>query len=1002
MYFPTSAARQLLTVPALPDITAEPVLRFEASPRKSLFCLLTRSSLTVWRVRPSAPLAHISRSETSLIEHGDNMAATWSPDGSRIVIQTAMSYLILVTVDYVPDASVYQPSHVGPSVQRNFLPGPGEGMPLQSLSLALEGVICAEGQVLSVSPRKNYIIFSTSSPPSVQRIPWPVYDESEVEEQTARRSLIGHDTWILNDHELPWLLDSDVTVTKILHSISGAETWITSDGRAYFVRLQESRYSENVSELDEGETDKSSTLNLANGTSRSSTDSSGSQPYYYWEGTCVHNFEVPRWVQKQRSTNDNSGRSSSSYIEPRRAVAIAVNTRFSLIAVGTGSGSIEFTSFPTQDEPAPTPKAVEIPNPYNRSSGSVTTMEWSSDGYVLAVGWTHGWAIFSVGGRCLASGFGVEDHIDCDRFQDTFMHGVENLFWAPGNFELVVLTPSRIKLDGQVFILPFAKSATTCQHSPDNTRYAFLQMDDRALVYRGAEQPDMSVINPESDVWQHIKIPQPYLATNWPIRYSTLSSDGRLIAIAGRRGLVHYSSTSGRWKIFANIAQEQAFTVKGGLLWFHHVLIAAVEISKSYQIRLYSRDMELSNQNVLHREVLMSPVIILSLVDNSLLVYTADNMLSHYLIIPTADTIKLHLCGSITFDGIIASPSAVRALSWMIPNAQKQLGDPVDDLAVATVLMVVGGQLVLLRPRKSGTQEVNYDMQIFAERIEFCWIHLRGIGALENSLWGYDGQNMRVWLNALAIESSGSANEPSSVKESVSIPLDFYPLSVLMDKGIIIGAEHEAATRMNLPFVMFRHATSSHLFLHHVLRYHLESGQVKEAVTLAKHYQHLVFFAHALEILLHTVVESESTIDSEDPSTSASPESGTLVAVIEFLDHFDASLDVVVRCARKTEMTRWKRLFSIVGNPHALFETCLASRRLRTAGSYLLVLHNLEQLDENNKDAVRLLNCAVKAQDWQLCRELLRFLHSIDDTGKALRHALSETSLVAQKGDMVP
>lgn len=91
-----------------------------------------------------------------------------------------------------------------------------------------------------------------------------------------------------------------------------------------------------------------------------------------------------------------------------------------------------------------------------------------------------------------------------------------------------------------------------------------------------------------------------------------------------------------------------------------------------HQIRLYSRDMELSNQNVLYREILASPVVILSLVDNSLLVYTADNMLSHYLIIPTADTIKLHLCGSITFDGIIASPNAVRALSWMIPNAQKR------------------------------------------------------------------------------------------------------------------------------------------------------------------------------------------------------------------------------------------------------------------------------------------------------------------------------------------
>jgi hypothetical protein len=45
-------------------------------------------------------------------------------------------------------------------------------------------------------------------------------------------------------------------------------------------------------------------------------------------------------------------------------------------------------------------------------------------------------------------------------------------------------------------------SEEDCQ---DNAEYAFLQMDDRVLVYRGADQPDMSVINPESDVWQHIK-----------------------------------------------------------------------------------------------------------------------------------------------------------------------------------------------------------------------------------------------------------------------------------------------------------------------------------------------------------------------------------------------------------------------------------------------------------------------------------------------------------------
>ena len=75
-------------------------------------------------------------------------------------------------------------------------------------------------------------------------------------------------------------------------------------------------------------------------------------------------------------------------------------------------------------------------------------------------------------------------------------------------------------------------------------------------------------------------------------------------------------------------------------------------------------------------------------------------------------------------------------------------------------------------------------MQIFADRIEFCWTHLRGIGALENSLWGYDGQGIRVWLNALAIEipSTGAeVQKPKNIKESVNIPLDFYPLCAISD-----------------------------------------------------------------------------------------------------------------------------------------------------------------------------------------------------------------------------
>lgn len=257
------------------------------------------------------------------------------------------------------------------------------------------------------------------------------------------------------------------------------------------------------------------------------------------------------------------------------------------------------------------------------------------------------------------------------------------------------------------------------------------------------------------------------------------------------------------------------------------------------------------------------------------------------------------------------------------------------------------------------------------------------------------------------------------------------------------------------------HFYKTHLFLHHVLRYHLERGQLREAVFFASHYQGLVYFAHALEILLHAVLEDEAdagmgeteyarsetgsvirmerspSVSESDTGLPASASglsirsgvsgtngitpstSGDLSAVVHdpfsasdagddgrrravlplvvaFLDHFDESLAVVVGCARKTEVARWAYLFDVVGKPRDLFEKCLAAEELKTAGSYLLVLHNLEPLEESTRHTVRLLRRAAEARNWSLCKDLLRFLRSMDETGDALRYALEEAALVPE------
>lgn len=236
--------------------------------------------------------------------------------------------------------------------------------------------------------------------------------------------------------------------------------------------------------------------------------------------------------------------------------------------------------------------------------------------------------------------------------------------------------------------------------------------------------------------------------------------------------------------------------------------------------------------------------------------------------------------------------------------------------------------------------------------------------------------------------------------------------AILMDKGIVIGVDYETSTR-SLPFNLFKIQTGTHLFLPQFMRYHLSNtsgSPLHRALTFASNYSSIVYFAHSLEILLHSVLEDE--LDNAEVDNPGAP--GQLRRTIEFLDHFPEAMDVVVGCARKTEVDRWEKLFAIVGSPRELFERCLELGKWRTAASYLLVLQNLEELDDAKvsytlceakkisrlilQDAIRLLRLAIEAKEYHLSKELLRFLHSIDESGAALRQAIADVGIVQGEG----
>jgi hypothetical protein len=190
---------------------------------------------------------------------------------------------------------------------------------------------------------------------------------------------------------------------------------------------------------------------------------------------------------------------------------------------------------------------------------------------------------------------------------------------------------------------------------------------------------------------------------------------------------------------------------------------------------------------------------------------------------------KLVQVGQIAFHGIVRSPARVRGLSWVLPDSQMVEGDPSQDVAVATVLFLVDGKLVLLQPSLSEEKKLKYDMRIIAQNVEFYMLtrdlplsnplrtsEILGADAngvddsseegnvLRDSLWMFEGNEIKVWTDVQDVLRSAPAELGRELPPLVSIPVDFYPLSVLLRKGILRGLEPDLVQRRDINFAFFK------------------------------------------------------------------------------------------------------------------------------------------------------------------------------------------------------
>lgn len=160
-------------------------------------------------------------------------------------------------------------------------------------------------------------------------------------------------------------------------------------------------------------------------------------------------------------------------------------------------------------------------------------------------------------------------------------------------------------------------------------------------------------------------------------------------------------------------------------------------------------------------------------------------------------------------------------------------GDPSQDVAVATILFLVDGKLVLLQPTTTEGGELKYEMRVIAQNVETyalmrdhpafalemredslpsspsAGLAVNGMHGhdLRDSLWYFDGHDVRCWIDMSDVLASASSELGRELPTPVKITVDFYPLASLINKAIVFGVESELIQRRDTSFAYLRFGT---------------------------------------------------------------------------------------------------------------------------------------------------------------------------------------------------